>query len=709
MATLPGLNKGVTKDPTPPATDTVVSPITIPNGTILVTTKTTNETIDNVDQLIDYVSGDNSPNFIPQSAIVNGGEVLTWSANHDTNSNKLIVSGTGLIQFADANTTISQVGLGLQIDVAVGGQFSFIIDSSPKFTVTGTTTDIHGNILDLNTGLIQFDDANTTISQGAANLISDVVAGGQFLYKINSVTTFTVKEGVTQIHGNDLHLQGGHIQFDNVSTLIDHVALDLKYFVVIGGTHQLLINDQVEFTVSDAFTDNHSKKISNVVDPILAQDVVTKAFAEANFLGLTTVLDDLSDVVITAVADNDLLEFDTTGSKWKNRQGVFTGITGLGDQTQILNMNGNDLDNVGDISMQKTGVPILELYNDTNNPGNNVISASINFHSEDDNGTKLSIASIDAITEDDSIANPSGGLKFRLLKTGATDQLWMAFNANDGDDIDILKPVNMNGNNLIGVNAFQLTLTGTEPSISQNYLGVDGSGNVVINVGANDNFEVNTNGTLRMRLDQNNLELLGGSGLVISAAGIKLDNNQSIFWVSESQEIEGNTGGLEYKVSETGDTHEWFIVGASEMLLDNTNGLDLKGNNLINLDQIRFAGTNSTPDASDIAIWANSNSLRMNMPTNESLRIGVNGVEEYEFSNVLFTIGDANNISIGTTTGTKIATSTTQKLGFWNATPIVQPAHIADPAGGATVDAEARTAINSILAQLASLGLQASA
>ena len=70
LATLPDLNKGVTKDPTPPLTDTVVSPIVIPNGTILVTTKTLNETIDNVDQLIDYISGDN-PNFIPQLAIDN--------------------------------------------------------------------------------------------------------------------------------------------------------------------------------------------------------------------------------------------------------------------------------------------------------------------------------------------------------------------------------------------------------------------------------------------------------------------------------------------------------------------------------------------------------------------------------------------------------------------------------------------------------------
>jgi len=37
------------------------------------------------------------------------------------------------------------------------------------------------------------------------------------------------------------------------------------------------------------------------------------------------------------------------------------------------------------------------------------------------------------------------------------------------------------------------------------------------------------------------------------------------------------------------------------------------------------------------------------------------------------TMGDAKNIVLNATTGTKIGTATTQKLGFWNATPIVQP------------------------------------
>ena len=37
-------------------------------------------------------------------------------------------------------------------------------------------------------------------------------------------------------------------------------------------------------------------------------------------------------------------------------------------------------------------------------------------------------------------------------------------------------------------------------------------------------------------------------------------------------------------------------------------------------------------------------------------------------------MADTINMVLNTTTGTKIGTATNQKLGFWNATPIIQPA-----------------------------------
>ncbi len=75
-------------------------------------------------------------------------------------------------------------------------------------------------------------------------------------------------------------------------------------------------------------------------------------------------------------------------------------------------------------------------------------------------------------------------------------------------------------------------------------------------------------------------------------------------------------------------------------------------------------------------------------------------------SNV-FTLINGADFSLGSTTGTKWGTATGQKQAWWNATPVTQPAHIADASGGATVDTEARAAINALLAQHAALGLQA--
>jgi hypothetical protein len=67
----------------------------------------------------------------------------------------------------------------------------------------------------------------------------------------------------------------------------------------------------------------------------------------------------------------------------------------------------------------------------------------------------------------------------------------------------------------------------------------------------------------------------------------------------------------------------------------------------------------------------------------------------------LVSLPDASNVQLGTGTGTKIGTATTQKIGFYNATPVVQPTAVADATDAASVI----TQLNLLLGRMRTLGL----
>jgi len=76
---------------------------------------------------------------------------------------------------------------------------------------------------------------------------------------------------------------------------------------------------------------------------------------------------------------------------------------------------------------------------------------------------------------------------------------------------------------------------------------------------------------------------------------------------------------------------------------------------------------------------------------------------------------DTNVCTIQTTAGSaggikrglKIGGASTDEIGFFGATPVDQPATVADPSGGSTVDTEARAAISAVIDRLQELGLMA--
>jgi hypothetical protein len=105
----------------------------------------------------------------------------------------------------------------------------------------------------------------------------------------------------------------------------------------------------------------------------------------------------------------------------------------------------------------------------------------------------------------------------------------------------------------------------------------------------------------------------------------------------------------------------------------------------------------ATPDATDELVIADGGvTKKISVSNLVSAALNLSGNK---------TVFDGVNLSFGTTTGTKLGTATTQKIGFYNVTPVDQPATVTDPTGGVTQDAEARTAINAIIDRLQELGL----
>lgn len=71
----------------------------------------------------------------------------------------------------------------------------------------------------------------------------------------------------------------------------------------------------------------------------------------------------------------------------------------------------------------------------------------------------------------------------------------------------------------------------------------------------------------------------------------------------------------------------------------------------------------------------------------------------------VLTFADGVNMVFGGATGTKIGSSPTEMLAFYGASPVTQQASVGSPSGGATVDTEARVAIDAIILRLSTLGL----
>jgi hypothetical protein len=98
-------------------------------------------------------------------------------------------------------------------------------------------------------------------------------------------------------------------------------------------------------------------------------------------------------------------------------------------------------------------------------------------------------------------------------------------------------------------------------------------------------------------------------------------------------------------------------------------------------DPAVYIHSNTTPATDYLRIGNHTGSAAdIDLVGGATLNFKIDGTAAMAMTATSLTLADAFNVVANTTTGTKIGTAVGQKLGFWNATPIVQPSGAAQGA-----------------------------
>lgn len=204
-----------------------------------------------------------------------------------------------------------------------------------------------------------------------------------------------------------------------------------------------------------------------------------------------------------------------------------------------------------------------------------------------------------------------------------------------------------------------------------------------------------------------------GSIPFAGSSGALTQNNDDLFWdeVSEAL-ILGDGNGSSLRLGQILELNKsanygglaltsWSATNGHAPLLDlNKSGSNTPGVHSIVangelLGAITWRGSDGTAlqDAAQITVLVDGTPGTGDMPTTLNIGTSPDG-----------TASPTVKIAVKPN-GVLVASETTQTLGFYGTVPVARPAGIPDAVGGAVIDAQARAAINAVIASLETLGL----
>jgi hypothetical protein len=655
---------------------------------------------------------------------VNNGDV--W---YDTTSNKIRARENGV-----------------SFDLNSGGQTPWTQDiDADGFDLTDLSNIEFRTTTGIPAGTVQYINA-----PDATRLLYNAKTGGSHDFNINGFNEYTF--GATQADFNGNNLFGlGQIRWDGATHTFtasgSTLTLDAQgggNFIISEGASNYMIFNNANSDTIDIFkqTDMNGNSLINV--GYFESNATNPASTGAVRLGNNEELrwrNSANDNNLGIyVNGGDLLLFDFEGSA----EYQFDALR--------FNVAGNDVINVKLLNQRFSNTTAIhEMEANHTTPAAAQVIGQIDFIDDDNLGARRTYGKITTEIIDPSSGSLDARMKISIAENNVlTDMFNMGSNA-----INVGSKFVMGGSNIENVGV--LSFVNVNQSIQ------DSANNLQFDVASGQQFDFRVSNITEYSFTSTQADFNGnnifdlGSVILVDSSDIGVGN--SGFWQSSL--------GLSFNVGAAGDNYLYEIAGTLEYDFDATRA-DFNANNLINVGyiatdnaklptdgEVRLGNTDkitfrnfadnfsheiTTDSGQQLLIQTPLNGLiklrynatdrlevgalntTLNAPTGSDVDLNINGVPEYEFSATTadfngnnmtgvgdITLNDTSNIIVNATTGTKIGTATTQKIGFWNATPVVQQAHIADPTGGATVDSEARTAINAINALLATLGLTAAA
>lgn len=199
------------------------------------------------------------------------------------------------------------------------------------------------------------------------------------------------------------------------------------------------------------------------------------------------------------------------------------------------------------------------------------------------------------------------------------------------------------------------------------------------------NVFLSNGGAARLWVSSAGLTVIPGSNITTYGAGFKVGASSAELigrWGSTPISQPANTVALDDVLANTGLRATGGIANFTNPVAVGTNPASTGSVRLPDAGAIWWRNNTNTGDtasiqgASGIIYFDQMNDagyheFRVGAAYTTSIRLGLSMATL--FTNA--TVSEGKNLIFGATTGTKLGTNTLQKLSFWNATPIVQPAN----------------------------------